>query len=185
MDNNEAHIIRRILGGETALFEHFLRTYGEQVFHLVFRITGNREDAEELTQDVFLKAFRQLSSFRGKSSVSTWLYSIAYNTAITYARKQDFSVAVMDERELSILSDTVIDEALDDENEDRIRQLRRAIRQLDAEEQALVTLFYEDEKSLHDISRITGLTEGNLRVKLHRIRKKLYLLIKKEEEKEI
>lgn len=183
MDRNEAHIILRILNGETSLFGYFLQKYGEQVFHLILRIVGNREDAEELTQDVFLKAFGQLSGFRGKSSFSTWLYAIAYHTAVSHVRKQNFATNVMDEQELSALSDKVVDEALDEENEERIALLRHAIGQLEAEEQAIVTLFYEEEKSLHDLARITGLTESNLKVKLHRIRKKLYLLMKKEEEK--
>lgn len=87
----------------------------------------------------------------------------------------------MDERALSALSDTVVDEALDEENERRIALLHRAVKQLETDEQAIITLFYEEEKSLHELARITGLTESNLKVKLHRIRKKLYLLMKKEE----
>lgn len=68
MKDDERHIIQRILRGETALYEHFLNTYGQQVFILVARIVSNQEDAEELTQDVFLKAFQHLSSFKGTSS---------------------------------------------------------------------------------------------------------------------
>ena len=68
MYTDESHIIRRILDGETALYEHFLRAYGEQVFRLIVRVVDNREDAEELTQDVFLKAFEKLPSFRRESS---------------------------------------------------------------------------------------------------------------------
>ena len=77
MENNETHIIRRILKGETALYENFLNQYGQQVFSLIARIICNQEDAEELTQDVFLKAFQHLSSFKAESSFSTWIYSIA------------------------------------------------------------------------------------------------------------
>ena len=79
MENNETHIIRRILKGETALYENFLNQYGQQVFSLIAHIICNQEDAEELTQDVFLKAFQHLSSFKAESSFSTWIYSIAYN----------------------------------------------------------------------------------------------------------
>ena len=87
MKDDERHIIQRILRGETALYEHFLNTYGQQVFILVARIVSNQEDAEELTQDVFLKAFQHLSSFKGTSSFSTWIYSIAagaFSVAITF-----------------------------------------------------------------------------------------------------
>lgn len=89
MKDDERHIIQRILRGETALYEHFLNTYGQQVFILVARIVSNQEDAEELTQDVFLKAFQHLSSFKGTSSFSTWIYSIAYNTAISNYNREN------------------------------------------------------------------------------------------------
>ena len=80
-------------------------------------------------------------------------------------------------------SDTLVDEALDDTTEHRLRLLRKAIPRLTPEEQLLVSLFYREEKSLQEMASITGLKEGNLKVKLHRIRKKLYLLMKEEEEK--
>ena len=69
MKDDELHIIQHILKGETALYEYFLNTYGQQVFTLVVRVVSNQEDAEELTQDIFLKAFRHLSSFKGNSSL--------------------------------------------------------------------------------------------------------------------
>lgn len=179
---DEAHIIRRILDGETALYEHFLRHYGQEVFSLIVRIVGNREDAEELTQDVFLKAFEKLSTFQGRSSFSTWIYAIAYRTALSEARKRTYDEHVMDEHELASLSDTLVDEALNDTTETRLALLRRAIRRLEAEEQAIITLFYHEEKSLKEMTQITGLNEGNLKVKLHRIRKKLYVFMKEEED---
>ena len=84
MDSKEEkQIIDRILAGETGQYEYFLRMYGGQVFRLVVQIAGNREDAEELTQDIFLKAYQKLHTFRGKSSFATWLYSIAYHVAIS------------------------------------------------------------------------------------------------------
>lgn len=171
---------QRILRGETALYEHFLNTYGQQVFILVARIVSNQEDAEELTQDVFLKAFQHLSSFKGTSSFSTWIYSIAYNTAISSARKKKFDTFVMDDALLANISDTQVDEALNDEGEEQIAKLNRAMEQLDSEEQALISLFYYEEKTLNEVALILGLTESNAKVKLHRIRKKIYVLMKQE-----
>ena len=182
---DEAHIILRILDGETVLYEHFLRCYGKEVFSLVVRIVGNREDAEELTQDVFLKAFEKLSTFQGRSSFSTWICAIAYRTAVSEARRRTHDEHVMDDHELASLSDTLVDEALNDTDETRLALLRQAIPRLEAEEQALITLFYREEKSLQEMTQITGLTVGNLKVKLHRIRKKLYVLMKQEEEKSL
>lgn len=160
--------------------EHFLNTYGQQVFILVARIVSNQEDAEELTQDVFLKAFQHLSSFKGTSSFSTWIYSIAYNTAISNARKKKFDTFVMDDTLLANISDTQVDEALNDEGEEQIAKLNRAMEQLDSEEQALISLFYYEEKTLNEVALILGLTESNAKVKLHRIRKKIYVLMKQE-----
>lgn len=180
MKDNERHIIRRILMGETALYEHFLNTYGQRVFILVNRIISNREDAEELTQDVFLKAFQHLSSFEGTCSFSTWIYSIAYNTAVSSARKKKSDTFVMDDALLANLSDTQVDEALNDEGEEQIAALNRAMERLDSEERALISLFYYEEKPLNEVALILGLTEGNAKVKLHRIRKKIYVWMKQE-----
>lgn len=88
MKTEEQHKIERILAGKTEEFAYFLDTYGQQVFTLIVRMTGSESDAEELTQDTFLKAFQHLSSFNGKSQFSTWIYRIAYNTALTALRKR-------------------------------------------------------------------------------------------------
>ena len=76
MENDETHIIHRILKGETSLYEYFLDKYSQQVFILIIRIVENQEDAEELTQDTFLKAFEHLSSFKAESSFSTCILHI-------------------------------------------------------------------------------------------------------------
>ena len=85
MEYDEAHIIQDVLEGKTSRYEYFLDKYGQQVFTLIVRIVASQEDAEELTQDTFLKAFRHLSSFKAESNFSTWIYRIAYNTAISAA----------------------------------------------------------------------------------------------------
>ena len=181
MGNDETHIIHRILKGETSLYEYFLDKYSQQVFILIIRIVENQEDAEELTQDTFLKAFEHLSSFKAESSFSTWIYRIAYNTAISATRKRKQELIVMDSAMLMNISDQQIDDALNDESEERVGKLNKAIKKLDAEERALISLFYNEEKTIGEIALILGLTESNAKVKLHRVRKKIYVLIKQEE----
>lgn len=181
MENNETHIIRRILRGETALYETVMKQYGQQVFSLIARIICNQAEAEELTQDVFLKAFQHLSSFKAESSFSTWIYSIAYNTAISAARKRKFDTFAMDDALLANISEHEIDETLNDESEEMIMKLNRAIDKLSSDERALITLFYYEEKTMNETAQILGLTESNAKVKLHRIRKKIYVLIKQDE----
>ena len=181
MENDETHIIHRILKGETSLYEYFLDKYSQQVFILIIRIVENQEDAEELTQDTFLKAFEHLSSFKAESNFSTWIYRIAYNTAISATRKRKQELIVMDSAMLMNISDQQIDDALNDESGERVGKLNKAIKKLDAEERALISLFYNEEKTIGEIALILGLTESNAKVKLHRIRKKLYILITEAE----
>ena len=182
MKNDELHIITSILAGNTERISYFLDTYGQQIFTLIVRMVGSPEDAEELTQDTFMKAFRHLSDFNGKSSFSTWLYRIAYNTALSSLRKQPNEVLSVDDRLWNNLTENEIDRALDEEDEERIEQLQRALEKLTPDERALVTLFYEEDRPIAEICHILNQTEGNIKVKLYRIRKKLYILIKQEEE---
>ena len=181
MKKEEAHIIKEILNGKTEQYEYFLDRYGQQVFVLVDRIVSCQEDAEELTQDVFLKAFQQLSSFKAESSFSTWIYRIATNVAISAVRKKRNDVLRLDDSVFANLSDTQVDEALEDESEEQMERLQQAMNQLEADERALITLYYLEEKPLAEVAFILGMTEGNAKVKLHRIRKKLYVLIKNQE----
>ena len=181
MKKEEAHIIKEILDGKTEQYEYFLDRYGQQVFVLVDRIVSCQEDAEELTQDVFLKAFQQLSSFKAESSFSTWIYRIATNLAISAVRKKRNDVLRLEDSVFANLSDTQVDEALEDESEEQMERLQQAMNQLEADERALITLYYLEEKPLAEVAFILGMTEGNAKVKLHRIRKKLYVLIKNQE----
>lgn len=114
MKNEELNIITRILSGKTDEFTYFLDTYGQQVYSLIVRIVRSEADAEELTQDTFMKCFEHLSSFNAKSSFSTWLYRIAYNTAISFTRKKEPEVNVYDEKIWNTISDTEIDETMND-----------------------------------------------------------------------
>ena len=181
MKKEESHIIKEILNGKTEQYEYFLDRYGQQVFVLVDRIVSCQEDAEELTQDVFLKAFQQLSSFKAESSFSTWIYRIATNVAISAVRKKRNDVLRLDDSVFANLSDTQVDEALEDESEEQMEHLQLAMNQLEADERALITLYYLEEKPLAEVAFILGMTDGNAKVKLHRIRKKLYVLIKNQE----
>ena len=124
----------------------------------IVRIIDKPEDAEELTQDVFMKAFKNLSSFNGKSTFATWLYRIAYNTAISAARRSVPVESLIDDRQLTLISDNAVDEALDDDSEAQIEKLNDAIARLSADERALVNMFYMGRQSLSDIAYITRLT---------------------------
>lgn len=174
----EQELIRRIVNGETDLYAILARRYGRVVYTLVSRIVGCPEDAEELAQDVFIKAFRSLGRFDGRSSFPTWLYRIACNTAVSETRRRKREWACIDEKRLANLpdSDAVRIEEWDGRQE-RLDALAHAIELLEPEERALVTLFYYEEYPVSECAQITGITESNVKVRLHRIRKKLYILV--------
>ncbi len=181
MLHNEKELITRITEGETELFTYIAEHYAQAVYTLIIRIVGSEEDTEELTQDVFLSVFEHLPMFNFKSEFSTWLYRIAYNCAITYARRKRQPHYAIDESRLRNVGNDELEqmEATAD-NEQQIEALARAINRLDAEERALITLFYYEERSVAECAEIMLQSENNIKVRLHRIRKKLYILLQDE-----
>lgn len=182
-EEREQELIRRILRGESDLYAQLVDRYARMIQMLVARIIDRPEEAEEVAQDVFVKAFRQLDSFGGRSSFQTWIYRIACNTALSHARRTRHrkTLSGVDERRLGLLPDEEV-ERLEEwvAHERRLEALTRALARLEAEERALVTLFYYEERPVSECAAITGLTENNVKVRLHRIRKKLYLLVMDE-----
>ena len=177
MKHDDIHIIKEVLGGKSEQFEHILKRYGEQVFNLIAHIVPCKEDAEELTQDVFIKVFRQLSSFKEESSFSTWIYRIATNTALSAARKKKHDTINIEDNAHGDIPDELLDEALDNDSEEQLLRLSEAIERLNAEERALITLYYMNERPIEEVATIMGLTQSNVKTKLYRTRKKLYLLL--------
>lgn len=175
---DEINYIKRILEGETNLFAYFIDRYSNSIYSLIVRIIPVKEDAEELAQDTFLKAFRKLDSFRGDCSFSTWLFRIGYNTAISATRKRKIIFPVVDESQLENVADEEVETIFDNENdEDLLQRLEDAIEKLNTEEKTLITLYYLEDKPVAEVSEILQLSTENVRVKLYRIRKKLYILI--------
>ena len=177
MKHDDIHIIKEILGGKSEQFENILNRYSGQVFNLIAHIVPCKEDAEELTQDVFIKVFRLLSTFKEESSFSTWIYRIATNTALSAARKKKHATINIEDNAHGDIPDELLDEALDNDSEEQLQRLSEAIDRLDAEERALITLYYMNERPIEEVATIMGLTQSNVKTKLYRTRKKLYLLL--------
>ena len=170
--------IEKIQAGETESFAVLLERYSRSVFSLVVKIVGNREDAEELTQDVFLKVFRSLSSFQGNSLFSTWLYRITYNVAISATRKKKQEWLSIEESMMEKMPENELNDELEQlDREEQLIRLEKAMTQLLPDERALITLFYLQEKSIDEIVSITGFSTSNVKTKLHRIRKKMFVLM--------
>jgi len=156
--------------------------YKGMVFTLSYRILKNQLDAEEAAQDSFVKAIRALDTFRFDCKFSTWLYRISFNCAVSKSRGYK-PVQVEINTKLDSPSETT--NAFDTLSAiDRTRYLNQAMEMLDSEESAILTLYYVDGESVNDIATITNLSESNVKIKLHRGRKKLYahleVLLKEE-----
>jgi RNA polymerase sigma-70 factor (ECF subfamily) len=179
MDNlDEMDYVKRILDGDTNMFSVLLERHERPVHSLIMQIIPSREDAEELTQDVFIKAFRNLGSFRGGCSISTWLYRIAYNTAISATRKRKVTYPAFDEDALNNIPDETVDRLLEnDEDEELINKLEQAIERLQVEDKALISLYYTQDKPVNEISAILQISPENVKVRLFRARKKIIALI--------
>ena len=174
MPTDEKQLIARILDGHAEDFGYFLERYSQEAFAIVARLVPQQEDAEELVQDAFVRAFSRLDTFGGRSSFSTWICRIAYTTAVSWLRKRRIKYLSIDDQ--PELSSAEVDETLDDES--RIDQLRQAVALLTPDEQTLITLYYYDNRPLADIAYILDLEAGTIATRLHRIRRKLFILMK-------
>ncbi|MBK7028118.1 MAG: sigma-70 family RNA polymerase sigma factor [Bacteroidales bacterium] len=174
-EQDDIYHVQRVLAGNTAAFAVLVDKHKDLAFNIALKIVRHREDAEEIAQDAFMKAYQSLRSFKGDSKFSTWLYRIVYNAAISHTRKKQQEFTQIDDR---VMSDTTEDDILEDlervDGDLQTKLVNQAIDRLPPDESALVTLFYMEENSIDDISHITGLSVSNVKVKLHRIRKKLY-----------
>lgn len=183
----DTEIISRVLGGETDAFAELVKRYQHYVFTLALRFTHHREDAEEVAQDIFVKAYRSLSDFRGTAKFSTWLYTIVYTTSITFLRKKRLSTTSIDDE------GTFIELENQDsgfkanlvEQKSRTASLNKAINMLSADDAQIITLFYKAEQSLEEIGRILGLEPNTVKVRLHRARQRLKEKIEKHLRHEI
>lgn len=184
--HTDIYYIQRVKAGETACFACLIDRYSHQVYTLVRKIVNSHEDAQELTQDVFLKAFKSLPSFKGNSSFSTWIYRIAYNTAISETRKKKYEYLAIEEAQINnVTEDDLSDFTGDRSGSEQIDRLGKALEMLPSEERAIILLFYMQEKSIEEIAEISGQSLSNVKTKLYRIRKKLFILLNQMELEEI
>ena len=175
MEQDDIIYIKRTLAGDTEAFSVLVERYQSLVFSLVMRMVRHRQDAEDVAQDVFVKAYSSLAGFRGGSRFSTWLCRIAYNTAVSYIRRYRPDKAGI---EIQNEHDTCEDEDEHSPHDERLQQLQQLLAQLPPEDAMLLTLYYQHEKTVEELASITGLSVANVKVRLHRIRKKLHEEIK-------
>lgn len=186
MTTNDDILINQIMTGDTNAFTVLVDRYKNLVFTLAIRMLKNREEAEEVSQDTFIKVYKSLDKFKGDSKFSTWIYKVAYNNCLDRLKKnkkENLNVTIDEFTERNVIT---IENALDNLlEEERKQTIQECLQQLPSEDSLLLTLYYFEEQSLDDISKIVDLTPNNVKVKLFRSRKKLASILKARLEPEI
>lgn len=186
MTTNDQIIINKIIDGDTNAFSVLVEQYKDLVFTLALRMLKNREEAEEVSQDSFIKVYKSLHKFKGDSKFSTWIYKVTYNSCLDRIKKNkkhynDVAIDEFTEHQVK-----TIDNALDRlENKEREQAIQDCIAMLPNDDSFLLTLYYFEDQSLDEISKILELTPNNVKVKLFRSRKKLATILKQRLEPEI
>lgn len=178
----DIYYIGQVLDGKTNVYAHIVDRHKDHAYNLALRICGNREDAEEIAQDAFVKAYRSLTNFKMKSSFATWLFRIVYNTAISFLRSKRKGILSLEE----FPADAIDFIGINTNEEDAMAEYRSslvnfALQKINEDERALITLYYYEEQSIEEISEITAISKSNVKVKLFRARQKMTGIIKRIE----
>jgi RNA polymerase sigma-70 factor (ECF subfamily) len=184
--NGDIFYIGQVLEGKTNAYTYIVNRHKDHAYNLALRICGSHEEAEEIAQDAFMKAYRSLKNFKMKSSFATWLYRIVYNTAISLVRArkkpplslEDFPADASDFMGISSSEEEA-------EAEYKNSLINFALQKLSDEERGLISLYYYEESSNEEISGITGISKSNIKVKLFRARQKMIEIITKVEKQNL
>jgi RNA polymerase sigma-70 factor (ECF subfamily) len=187
MTTNDEHIIiNQIIEGDSKAFAILVNRYKDLVFTLTIRMLKNREEAEEVSQDTFIKVYKSLSKFKGDSKFSTWIYKVAYNTSLDRIKRNRRQMSEVTIDEFTEHQVKTIDNALDNlERDKQHKTIQDCLQLLPSEDSFLLTLFYFEDLSLEEISKIIGIEANTAKVKLFRSRKKLASILRQRLEPEI
>lgn len=168
-------IIARVLKGDHKAYSILVERYQNYVFTLVLRYIKSREDAEEVAQDVFVKAYRSLADYKGTAKFSTWLYTVVTTTSITFLRKKKLEIHSLDNEKVFEVADNRDSGmgANQIEQKSRIQMVNEAINMLSPDDAQIITLFYKGEQTLEEIAQIVGKEPNTVKVQLHRARTRL------------
>ncbi len=172
---SDSEIISLVLKGDHNAYALLVERYKSYVFTLTLRFIKSREDAEEVAQDIFVKAYRSLADFKGTAKFSTWLYTIVNTTCITFLRKKRLDVKSLDDEKTFEVADSQDSGFRANQVEQKSRQnmVNKAITMLNHDDAEIITLFYKNEQSLEEIGEILGLEVNTAKVRLHRARARL------------
>jgi RNA polymerase sigma-70 factor (ECF subfamily) len=171
---DDAECVRRVQRGDIDSFEVLVRRHQKAIFNLVYRLLGNYDEAAEVSQDVFLSAFKSIHQFRGEANFSTWLYRIGLNHAST--RRKSLNSA--QRRQLSldgseVIANSTVDPAKNFEDKEIQQRVQQALNSLDAEDARIILLRDLQDIPYHEVAEILDLPVGTVKSRLHRARQAL------------
>ncbi len=173
--DDDAQLIRKSLQGDSAAYGRLVQAYQDRLFNTIAHVVGCREEAEDVVQEAFVQAYVKLSTFQGHSAFYTWLYRIAFNTAVSRRRRKKSEVSVERSRELSGAEPVDTGDAPSErmEREERVEQVQRALSALSDQHRTILVLREMDGCCYDTISEILDLPIGTVRSRLHRARLQL------------
>jgi RNA polymerase sigma-70 factor (ECF subfamily) len=183
--NNPAdkHLVDRVLRGDTRAFGIIIKNTEILVAQIVFKLIPVVEDRKDLAQDIYMKAFHNLSGFKFQSKLSTWIAQIAYNSCLSWIEKKKLVLPgnLHEDEEMYETTDARVNNlsSVENNSENHLSQkelsviLRKEIEGLPAIYQTLITLFHHESMTYEELSQITGLPEGTVKSSLFRARKML------------
>lgn len=182
----DQHYIDLVVKGNSNAFATLVDRYKDMVYTLALKMMNNKEEAEEIAQDSFIKIYNALNKFKGESKFSTWIYKVTYNTCLDALKKKKKQNNVSYIEDFSEHQTKALESILDSIDEkERNKSIQECLGELSSEEAFLLTLYYFDDQSVDEISKVMNITTDNVKVKLFRTRKKLASILKNRLEPEI
>lgn len=170
-------LIRMVKAGNAEAYRALVERYQDMVYNLCFKVLLDEDDAKDAAQETFIKAYQALASFRADSKFSTWLYRIASNMALAKTRRKKRAAPLEEARHFAS------DEQLDDHQPgsmseaERSHYLHLALARLEESDRLLLSLYYLEELSMEETAEISGMDKNNVKVRMHRARKKLHTVL--------
>ena len=169
-DGTDSELAKRAAAGDRASFAALVERHYDRVYRLAWRWTGTATHAEDIAQDVMVKLATAITSFRGEAEFSTWIYRIAYSTAVDFLRGRQRIVHLAPSEMMSLLKDTA---GVTPEDNVIGAELWSAVRALPDQQRDAVLLVYGEDLSHHEAAKIMGCTEKTVSWHLHEARKRL------------
>lgn len=174
-------LVQRVQAGDVNAFDELVRNYRKRIYSVIYNLTSNREDAADLTQEAFIKGFRSIHRFQGKSSFFTWIYRIAINTTLTHLKRnrfrQFFSFENIDEEGASAeILERLVSKTESDKPtllKELQEKLNESLHKLSIKHRTVVILHEIEGLSHQEIAAITKTTEGTVRSRLHYAKQQL------------